>query len=102
MRLIVTKFWWSNAPQSAIDTFPRYGRLYGYSPFREIQLLIDGMLAGVAWPFPTIFTGGIVPGLWRPVVGIDAFDLKEYEVDITVRMRLRISIDLANVHRYLN
>lgn len=84
--LILVKFWWSNAPQSEIDTFPRYGRSYGYSPFREIQLLIDGMLAGVAWPFPTIFTGGIVPGLWRPVVGIDAFDLKEYEIDITVRI----------------
>lgn len=41
------------------------------------------MLAGVAWPFPIIFTGGVVPGLWRPIVGIDAFDLKEDEIDIT-------------------
>lgn len=41
------------------------------------------MLAGVAWPFPVIFTGGVVPGLWRPIVGIDAFDLKEDEIDIT-------------------
>lgn len=37
----------------------------------------------MAWPFPIIFTGGIVPGFWRPVVGIDAFDLKEDEIDIT-------------------
>jgi hypothetical protein len=37
----------------------------------------------VAWPFPIIFTGGVVPGLWRPIVGIDAFDLKEDEIDIT-------------------
>jgi hypothetical protein len=57
--------------------------LYGHSPFRELQLLIDGNLAGVAWPFPVIFTGGIIPGFWRPVVGIDAFDLKEDEIDIT-------------------
>lgn len=77
-------------PQSDVDTFPRYGGLYGYSPLREVQLLIDGMLAGVAWPFPTIFTGGVVPGLWRPIVGIEAFDLKEYEVDITVRKRLHV------------
>lgn len=69
--------------QSEVDTFPSYGALYGYSPFREVQLFIDGMLAGVAWPFPVIFTGGIVPGLWRPIVGIDAFDLKEDEIDIT-------------------
>ena len=26
-----------------------------------------------------------MPGLWRPIVGIDAFNLKEYEIDITVR-----------------
>lgn len=48
--------------QSDVNTFPQYGELYGYSPFREIQLFVDGMLAGVAWPFPVIFTGGVVPG----------------------------------------
>lgn len=57
--------------------------LLGYSPFREVQVLIDGELAGVAWPFPVIFTGGVVPGFWRPIVGIDAFDLKEDEIDVT-------------------
>ncbi|KAK5116617.1 hypothetical protein LTR62_007291 [Meristemomyces frigidus] len=76
------EFWWSNVPQSAVDTFGA-GFLYGYSPFREVQLFIDGKLAGVSWPFPIIFTGGIVPGLWRPIVGIDAFDLQEDEIDIT-------------------
>lgn len=40
-------------------------------------------MAGVVWPFPIIFTGGIVPGFWRPIVGIDAFDLREDEIDIT-------------------
>lgn len=76
------EFWWSNVLQSDINTFPQYP-LYGYSPFREVQLYIDGMLAGVTLPFPIIFTGGVVPGLWRPIVGIDAFDLKEDEIDIT-------------------
>lgn len=92
MRAVVTlsttgqsteEFWWSNVPSSYIETFPQTGELYGYSPFREVQLYIDGNLAGVAWPFPIIFTGGVVPGLWRPIVGIDAFDLKEDEIDIT-------------------
>lgn len=69
--------------QSDIETFPRYGFLYGFSPFREVQLYIDSNLAGVVWPFPIIFTGGVAPGLWRPIVGIDAFDLKENEIDIT-------------------
>lgn len=98
-----------------VNTFGA-GFLYGQSPFREVQLFIDGILAGVVWPFPIIFTGGtasphhhtltshtwpqpsafsphaysstnipsgIVPGLWRPIVGIDAFDLREDEIDIT-------------------
>jgi len=78
------EFWWSNVLQSDIGTFEPYdGTLYGYSPFREVQILIDGQLAGVQWPFPVIFTGGVVPGLWRPIVGIDAFDLREHEIDIT-------------------
>ena len=78
------EFWYTNAFSSQVDTFDSTaGTLYGYSPFREVQLLIDGQLAGVSWPFPIIFTGGIVPGLWRPIVGIDAFDLREHEIDIT-------------------
>lgn len=78
------EFWWGNVLSSNTDTFiPLAGQLYGYSPFREVQLYIDGQLAGVQWPFPTIFTGGVVPGLWRPIVGLDAFDLKEGEIDIT-------------------
>ena len=46
------------------------------------------MLAGVAWPFPVIFTGGVVPGFWRPIVGLDAFDLREDETDISAFLPL--------------
>lgn len=78
------EFWYTNVLSSRTDTFgTENGSMNGYSSFREVQLLIDGTLAGVSWPFPVIFTGGIVPGLWRPVVGIDAFDLRESEIDIT-------------------
>jgi hypothetical protein len=70
------EFWWSNVLSSDTRTFGNDTTLYGHSPFRELRLLIDGSLAGVAWPFPVVFTGGIVPGFWRPVVGIDAFDLR--------------------------
>jgi Peptide N-acetyl-beta-D-glucosaminyl asparaginase amidase A len=59
------------------------GTTFGFSPFREVQVYIDGMLAGVQWPFAVIFTGGVVPAFWSPIVGIDAFDLKEYEIDIS-------------------
>lgn len=78
------EFWYSNVPSKNVDTFEdTVGTLYGYSPFREVQLLIDGQLAGVSWPFPVIFTGGIVPGFWRPIAGIDAYDLRQNEIDIT-------------------
>jgi hypothetical protein len=67
-----------------VNTFPENpGWLYGYSPFREVQLLIDGQLAGVSWPFPLLFTGGVDPGLWRPIVGIDAYELPTFEIDVT-------------------
>ncbi|KAK1836333.1 peptide N-acetyl-beta-D-glucosaminyl asparaginase amidase A-domain-containing protein [Podospora conica] len=80
------EFWWSNVPSSATATFNGTGgagMLPGQSPFREVQVLVDGMLAGVAWPFPVIFTGGVSPGLHRPVVSVEAFDLREREVDVT-------------------
>ena len=78
------EFWYSNVPNDVTDTFLNTtGELFGGSPFREVQLFIDGTLAGVVWPFPVIFTGGIAPGFWRPVVGIDAFDLREPEIDIS-------------------
>ncbi|KAH8785079.1 peptide N-acetyl-beta-D-glucosaminyl asparaginase amidase A-domain-containing protein [Diaporthe sp. PMI_573] len=78
------EFWWSNVLQSDTGAFSETaGDFTGYSPWREVQVLIDGQLAGVQWPFPVVFTGGVVPSLHRPVVGPDAFDLKEHEIDIT-------------------
>lgn len=79
------EFWWSNVLQSAVSTYNASVNqsLFGYSPFREVQVLIDDQLAGVQWPFPVIFTGGVVPSFWTPMVGIDAFDLKEGEIDIS-------------------
>jgi hypothetical protein len=78
------EFWYTNVPSTNINTFPSNpGWLYGFSPFREIQLFIDGQLAGVNWPFPLLFTGGVDPGLWRPIVGIGAYDLPSFEIDVT-------------------
>ncbi|KAJ5514848.1 hypothetical protein N7463_004400, partial [Penicillium fimorum] len=78
------EFWWSNVfSEDTQDFESTVGGLYGYTPFREAQLYIDGILAGLVWPFPIIFTGGVAPGFWRPVVGIDAFDLRQPEIDIS-------------------
>ncbi|KAL2115728.1 hypothetical protein VTJ04DRAFT_9983 [Mycothermus thermophilus] len=78
------EFWWSNVLSGDEHAFdPTAGELPGLSPFREVQVYIDGHLAGVQWPFPVIFTGGVVPALHRPIVGIHAFDLREHEIDIS-------------------
>ncbi|KAK0128346.1 hypothetical protein ONS95_000319 [Cadophora gregata] len=76
------EFWFTNVPTEYERTFNNTA-IYGYSPFREVQLLIDGELAGAIWPFPTIFTGGISPGLWVPIVGVDAYDLPNFEIDVS-------------------
>lgn len=56
------EFWYTNVPSEYTETFPdNEGWLYGYSPFREVELLIDGQLAGVSWPFPILFSGGVDP-----------------------------------------
>lgn len=76
------EFWFRNVLTEFLNTFNNTN-LYGYSPFREVQLLIDGSVAGVNWPFPIIFTGGISPGLWVPIVGIDTYDLPSFEIDVS-------------------
>ncbi|KAH7009216.1 LOW QUALITY PROTEIN: peptide N-acetyl-beta-D-glucosaminyl asparaginase amidase A-domain-containing protein [Microdochium trichocladiopsis] len=78
------EFWWSNVLESDKMTFAKtYGAYPGRSPFREVQVLVDGHLAGVSWPFPVIFTGGVTPSLHRPIVGLQAFDLREHQIDIS-------------------
>ncbi|SPO06695.1 related to peptide-n4-(n-acetyl-beta-d-glucosaminyl) asparaginase amidase N [Cephalotrichum gorgonifer] len=79
------EFWWYNVPPSDALAFePTAGELAGKGgPFREVQVLLDGEVVGVQWPFPVVFTGGVSPTFHRPVVGPQAFDLREGEVDVT-------------------
>ncbi|KXN73386.1 hypothetical protein CONCODRAFT_77356 [Conidiobolus coronatus NRRL 28638] len=42
-------------------------------PLRELHVSVNGIEAGVGWPFPVIFTGGVCPALWRPISGIGSF-----------------------------
>lgn len=56
---------------------------YGAGPSRIITVYINGDQAGFAYPYPIIYTGGISPILWRTVVGIDAFEVPSYKIDIT-------------------
>ncbi|KAG7391606.1 hypothetical protein PHYPSEUDO_004108 [Phytophthora pseudosyringae] len=51
--------------------------------FREVQVLVDDQVVGVVWPFPLVFTGGLSPYLWKPIVGIGAFDAPTYVLNLT-------------------
>ncbi|RXW20750.1 hypothetical protein EST38_g5118 [Candolleomyces aberdarensis] len=69
----------------------------------EVRLLVDGQLAGVAFPYITIFTGGFVPAVWRPISSYGALDLPTYFLDLTPFAPLladgkthQITIDVAS------
>jgi Peptide N-acetyl-beta-D-glucosaminyl asparaginase amidase A len=73
------EFWFGSQP----DDFAGPNGLCGGGAFREVQVSIDGQLAGVAWPYPFIFTGGVNPWLWRPMPAVNAFDMPPQVVDLT-------------------
>ncbi|GMM49750.1 hypothetical protein DASB73_007080 [Starmerella bacillaris] len=64
------EFWWQAVSSSA-------------GPSRFIKVYINDTLAGVVTPFPNIFTGGLNPYLWKPIVGLRDFNLPAYFIDIT-------------------
>jgi hypothetical protein len=52
-------------------------------PFHAVTVRVDKVLAGAAWPFPVIYTGGINPFLWQPVTAIGSFNLPSYSIELT-------------------
>ncbi|KAG5533541.1 hypothetical protein RHGRI_027658 [Rhododendron griersonianum] len=76
------EFWYSNPPDSYIKMNNlTTGRAHG--AYREVFVTIDGRFIGSVIPFPIIFTGGINPLFWEPVVAIGAFNLPSYDFDLT-------------------
>lgn len=76
------EFWYSNPP----DSYIRLNNITtgrGHGAYREIYVSIDGIYVGSELPFPVIFTGGINPLFWEPVVAIGAFDLPSYDFDLS-------------------
>ncbi|MBV9452342.1 MAG: hypothetical protein JO345_41290 [Streptosporangiaceae bacterium] len=57
---------------------------WGLTPaFREIEISVDGKPAGVVWPYPYVYTGGVNPLIWRPLTGIHTMDIPSYRLDLT-------------------
>jgi len=46
-------------------------------------VLVDGVVAGAAYPFPTIYSGGVCPTLWRPLAGIQQFNVPPLTFDLS-------------------
>ncbi|MEV6167249.1 peptide-N4-asparagine amidase [Streptomyces sp. NPDC051954] len=73
------EYWYLTVPDSA-----PYSCQADDGPYREVQVKVDGQLAGIAAPFPTVWTGGWSnPFLWYVVPGPRAFDIKPIEYDLT-------------------
>ncbi|KAK9683456.1 hypothetical protein RND81_10G142200 [Saponaria officinalis] len=76
------EFWYSNPPNEYI-LLNNLGTRRGNGAYREVLVRIDGKFVGSEVPFPVIFTGGVNPLVWEPVVAIGAFDLPSYDFDLT-------------------
>ena len=73
--------WFDAVPSDLAATSPDY--LCGGGPYREVQVAVDGKPAGLAQPYPVVYSGGIVPTLWRPIPAVDQFLTLPYDIDLT-------------------
>ncbi|KAG6376151.1 peptide N-acetyl-beta-D-glucosaminyl asparaginase amidase A-domain-containing protein [Boletus reticuloceps] len=76
------EFWYYNVADEYLYDLPP-DTTFGGGPFREVRLLVDGQVAGVAFPYAVIFTGGINPSVWKPITSYGALDLPTYFLDLT-------------------
>ncbi|BBC30686.1 uncharacterized protein SGFS_019800 [Streptomyces graminofaciens] len=73
------EYWYLTVPDSA-----PYSCKATDGPYREVQVEVDGQLAGIAAPFPTVWTGGWSnPFLWYVIPGPRAFDIQPIRYDLT-------------------
>lgn len=73
------EFWYFTAPPQANYSCPAQN-----GPYREVQVLIDGRVAGIAMPYPHIYTGGWSnPFLWYVMPAPRAFNIEPIRYDLT-------------------
>jgi Peptide N-acetyl-beta-D-glucosaminyl asparaginase amidase A len=73
------EFWYTCVPDDVATELQSCGN----TAFREAEISIDGVPAGVAPVYPWIYTGGIDPFLWAPIPGIQTLNFVPYRVDLT-------------------
>ncbi|WUQ26333.1 peptide-N4-asparagine amidase A [Streptomyces sp. NBC_00239] len=94
------EYWYMSTPDAAPYSCKATG-----GPHREVQIAVDGRLAGIAAPFPTVWTGGWSnPFLWYVTPGPRAFDVEPVVYDLTPFAALlndgrphRIEVSVAGV-----
>ncbi|WP_329341904.1 peptide-N4-asparagine amidase A [Streptomyces sp. NBC_00663] len=94
------EYWYLTVPDEAPYSCKATG-----GPYREVQIRVDGQLAGIAAPFPHVWTGGWSnPFLWYVIPGPRAFDVKPIEYDLTPFAGLlndgephRVQVDVVGV-----
>jgi hypothetical protein len=74
--------WFSDVPDDVAAKYPSAG-MCAHGPYREVDVSLDGRPVAAAHTFPHIYSGGIVPTLWRPIPAIDTFDLHSESIDVT-------------------
>jgi hypothetical protein len=81
----------------------------GSPPFREAEVTVDGMPAGLAPILPYFYTGTEGSQLWWPIPGIQTLDLKPYRVDLTPFAGIldngqphTIAVSVYDAHDYFN
>ncbi|MFD3547208.1 peptide-N4-asparagine amidase [Streptomyces sp. NPDC058655] len=94
------EYWYLTTPDAA-----PYSCKAPDGPHREVRVHVDGRLAGLAAPFPTVWTGGWSnPFLWYVTPGPRAFDIQPLRYDLTPFAALlndgrphRVEVDVAGV-----
>lgn len=75
------EFWYSNVPDSdAADIANGY---CSGGTYREVGVEVDGKLAGIAQVYPVIYSGGINPLMWRPIMSVDSVRTEPYTMNLT-------------------
>ncbi|KAJ8624489.1 hypothetical protein MRB53_033019 [Persea americana] len=76
------EFWYSNPPKTYLQKENRTALPFN-SVYREVFAEIDSLFVGSFVPFPIVYSGGIDPLFWDPIVPIGAFDLPSSDLDLT-------------------
>jgi hypothetical protein len=73
------EFWYITAPAASGYSCPA-----DPGPYREVQVLLDDRLVGIAAPYPHVYTGGWSnPFLWYVVPAPRAFDIRPITYDLS-------------------